>query len=445
MPLDHRTPRTRGRRPALALAALTALAAGGGCQSLGSTNPLAVWRLGGDSSLSRAPTAKETGDDRNLMARWISPKKPPAGNFDASPLVLGSDGWKPMKAEANPEADKEYRAAEALFQQNKLAEAEPAFLALSKNRKGTPWGEKGQFYLAETQYQRGNLVAAHDSFELLMKDYAGTDYAPKLVEREYAIALAWLAECDPKTPAAKKMGFASRFNGGQPLLDTHGYALQALEHVRHHNPKGPLADDAVMRIADEHMAARDYESAALYYDQLITEHPKSEFLQRAQLAVIESHMSGYLGPEYDGTGLLKAREMVKQTLATFPDRPEGNEKLYRTLDIINDQEAERTFSVGDYYRQAHYPGSAEYYFAMIPQRWPKSPWAAKAKVQLAALSKAPRETHAPSKIMSQPGANDPFFTGSGSSGGMNGMGTMTGMGGMGGMGGGGMGMPGGAG
>ncbi len=86
----------------------------------------------------------------------------------------------------------------------------------------------------------------------------------------------------------------------------------------------------------------DYESAALYYDQLITDHPKSPYLQQAQLAAIDARMKGYLGPEYDGSGLEKARELVKQTMATFPDRPAGNEKLYHTLDLINDQEAERT-------------------------------------------------------------------------------------------------------
>jgi hypothetical protein len=151
-------------------------------------------------------------------------------------------------------------------------------------------------------------------------------------------------------------------------------------------------------------------------------------------------MKGYLGPEYDGAGLEKARELVKQTMATFPDRPAGNEKLYHTLDLINDQEAERTFVVADYYRRTGKVASAEYYYGKIPRRWPKSPWAAKAKTQLASLAKMPREISKPSKIMTQPGSTDPMLGGSGGMGGMGGMG-----GGMGGMGMGGMGMPGGAG
>ena len=117
-------------------------------------------------------------------------------------------------------------------------------------------------------------------------------------------------------------------------------------------------------------------------------------------------------------------------MATFPDRPAGNEKLYHTLDLINDQEAERTYVIGDYYRRTGKVASAEFYFGKIRQRWPKSPWAAKAKTQLAVLAKMPRKQSLPSKIMTQPGGLDPFVSGGherhdgpmGHMGGMNGMG-----------------------
>jgi outer membrane protein assembly factor BamD (BamD/ComL family) len=393
--------------------------------------------MGHDDSLSQAPTEAEVGkDDRNFMLRWLRPKTPPPAQVDGSGLVLGSDGWRPMQAKPNPQAEAEFHAAEALFQQGKFQEAEPLFKALAKKRKGAVWGEKGQYYLAETQFQQGKLVAANDSYELLKKDYGGTEFNEKLIAREYAIAQAWLAQSDPKAPPEAKMPWTAHFDGKEPLVDVQGHAIHTLDLVRHNNPSGPLADQAVMRIADEYMKKNDYETAALYYDQLITDHPKSQFLQRAQLAAIDARMKGYIGPEYDGAGLEKARELVKQTMATFPDRAVNNEKLYHTLDLINDQEAERAYVFGSYYRRAGYPQSAEYYFAKIPQRWPKSPWASKAKTELASLAKVPRKRHEPSKIMTQPGSTDSM---PGSQGGMGGMG----MGGMGGMGMGGMGGPGG--
>ena len=441
MPLANRSPEPRRTRSGSALAppgrilAVAALAVAlSGCQTT-NNGWLTALRMGNDTTLSQGPTEKEMGgkDDRNLMLRWLRPKTPPAAEVDTPNLVLGSDGWKPMKGENDPAAEAEFRAAEALFKEGKSAEAETAFARLAKKRKGTNWGEKGQFHLAETQYQRGKLVAAHDSFELLIKDYPGTEFNDKVVDREYTIAQTWLAQGDPKAPNAKKLPWYGHFNGELPLIDTQGHAIRALDHVRHHNPTGPLADDAVLRIADEYMGNRDYELAAIYYDQLIADHPKSPFLQKAQLATIDARMKGYLGPDYDGAGLEMAREVVKQTMATHPDKTADNEKLYHTLDVINDQEAERAYRVGEYYLRAGYPASAEYYFAWIPQRWPKSQWSGKAKTQLASLAKVPRVLHDPSKIMSRPGSTDPILGGSGN-GGMGGMGG--GMGGMGGMGGG---------
>ncbi|WP_422929842.1 outer membrane protein assembly factor BamD [Singulisphaera sp. PoT] len=432
MDLANRHPEPgQGRRTRQWLGAALVLlgtASSTGCLSSGST--LTAWRMGRDSSLSKAPTKEEVGDDRNLMARWLSPKASPYGKAEQrSTLVLGSDGWSPIKTQSNPEADAEFQAAEKLFQQGKLAEAETAFKLIAKNRKGSPWGEQAQFYVAESQYQRGNLVAAHTSFEQLFADYPGTEYIDKLVSREYAIGETWLAQSDPKTPAQKKLPWYSRFNGQQPMLDPHGDGLQALEHVRHHDPTGPLADDAVMRIAHQYIKDGDYEMAAMHYDQLTTDHPKSEYVQEAQLASIDSRIKSYLGPEYDGSGLEKSRELIKQTMASFPDRPGQNEKLYHTLDIINDAEAERTFKVAEYYKRTNKITSAEFYFGKVRQRWPKSSWAEKSKTELASLAKLPRKEFAPSKIMSQPASSDPF------SGGMGGMGS----GGMGGMGGGGMG------
>ena len=106
----------------------------------------------------------------------------------------------------------------------------------------------------------------------------------------------WLSQSDPKAKPEKKLPWYTHFTGGQPIIDTQGTALKALEHVRHHWPDGPLADDAVLQIADYYMRTADYETAAIYYDQLITDHHKSPFFQKAQLAAIDARMKGTWAP-----------------------------------------------------------------------------------------------------------------------------------------------------
>ncbi len=435
--------RARLVRPIFAAIMACALS---GCQSF--SVPFAQWTSGYDSGLAKKITKDEkensssekVEEPRTLLQRWLNPSsasdpkddvvtKLPSSN-SPSTLILGSDGWRPMmKPQKNPKAEKEFDEAHKLFQQGKLDEAEQAFAKIAKNRKGTHYGEKSQFYVAEIQYQQKKYVKANDSYERLFADYPGTEFLDKLVSREYSLAQMWLSQSDPKAKATEKFPWTAHFTGELPLIDTQGTGLRALEHVRHHYSDGPLADDAVLQIAEFHMRTGDYESAATYYDQLIADHQKSPFFQKAQLAAIDARMKAYLGPEYDGSGLEKARDLVKQTMTTFPDRQASYENLYHTLDLINDQEAERTYRVGEYYKKIGKVTSAEYYFGKIPQRWPSSPWAVKSKTELAQLAKMPRKPSVPSKIMTRPGSNDPIY-----GGGMGGMGGM-GMGGMGGMGG----------
>jgi TolA-binding protein len=406
-----------------------------GCQS----GPFGAWGMAKDDSLSKGPTKEETGDDRVFLARWLTPKPVPSYDPEKKmPLVKGPNGMEPPKEAPNAEADAEYKAAYALFERKSYGEAEKAFQAIAKKRAKTSWGEKAQFYLAECYFHEGKLVYANDAYEKLFADYPGSVFVEKLVAREFSIGQAWLALAESKAKPEQQVPWQGRFDGRRPLMDTWGYAKVAFEHVRQHDPSGPLYDDATMVLGEMHMKAADYELAAIYYNQLITDCPKSPFLQRAHLAEIDAHLKGYIGPEYDGTGLEKARERVKQTMNAFPDRTAGNEDLYHTLDILNDQDAERAYKVGEFYRRTGRIASAEYYFGKIPQRWPKSPWATKAKTELASLAKMPRTPSLPSRMLMSPGGVDPFSAASGGPG-MGGMGGNMGMG-MGGMGMGGMGM-----
>jgi outer membrane protein assembly factor BamD (BamD/ComL family) len=427
-----------GRRRAAAL--LAAVLAAAGCRS-DDTSPIARWRMAWDNGLSRPPTADEAGQSGSLLGRWLSVRPPKSSDRTdgGSTLVLGSDGWSPMKAPKDPEADAELQAAQDLFQQNKLVEAEAAFTRIAKKHKGKHWGEKAEFYLAESLYQRGKLVKAHDAYEKLIADYPGTQFLDKAVAREYAIAGTWLAAIDPKAKPEDQASMQARWDGKFPMVDTGGFALSALEHVRHHDPTGPLADDAVLKIADYHYANQNWDDAALYYDQLVTDHPKSPFVQQAILSSIDSKMKGYIGPEYDGSGLEQAKNQVVQTMANFPTERqvshERDDALKNVLNVIDEQMAERSYRIGEHYLWTGKVAAAEYCFAKIPAKWPKSPYAKQAKEQLAKIATMPRKETRASRIMTRPGSSDPMTGGSGAGGGM-----MTAPGMMGPNGGGGMGM-----
>ncbi len=436
----------RGRESApsrlIVLLGLVSLACSG-CSNF--VSPWSQWRAAYDNSLFRRISKDElndvsgSADSGNFMERWLAPKAGHAaiGRDSPSSLVLGSDGWRPIaKTAKDPKADAEYAAAMKLFKDGKLAEAEKAFTQIAKDRKSSPWGENAQYQLAETQFARKHYIDAHDSYEKLHADYPGTDYLDKLASREYQIARLWFAQTDPKAGKDQKIPWYGRFDGRLPLIDVTGSALKALEHVQHNDPTGPLADVAALEVANFHMKHNDYESASIYFDHFIADHGKSPFIREAHDSAIEARMKSYLGPEYDASVLAKARDLVRKTMGGFNPDQATTEKLYRTLDKINDAEAEKTYTDGMYYKRVGKVLSAEYYLGKIPQRWPNSPWAVKAKSELAMLAKMPRTPSKPTKIMIPPGATDPYYSsgpGGGMLGGMGmGMGGMPMMGGMGG-------------
>lgn len=427
-------PLNRSRALRALLGLMTMALASTGCQ--GGSSPGLRGALG--SIPPFASKAPEAGDSRTLLSRWIGEPERDGQVTRTGGLVLRPDGWARKDDPAEDDARAaEFEAAEQLYLQGDLDAAERAFARIARkerrsdgltlfkdpmssipgmedyDRRSSSWGMRALYYLGEIRFRKGNYVGAHDTFEELVKDYPGTPNLDDAVAREFEIAQIWLNQARPADDR-DPLPWHSRLKGGLPLIDSGGHAVAVLEHVRQNDPTGPLADDAVKLIADHYAASGDHETAAFYYDQLASDHPKSPMLHDALVSSVDSKLNAYIGPEYDFSGLVEAEETARRAMQLFPERrtstEDGND-LYHTLDLIADQKAEQAYTYGEYFRSAGYIISAEYYFGMIPQKWPKSPWAEKARAQLAELAEMPREESKPLKMMTQPGAGDPFSQG----------------------------------
>jgi hypothetical protein len=225
----------------------------------------------------------------------ISPSSSGVGVNEA-PTNLQNPSDQLLQAPPKLQFEREFQSAPELFRLGRFAEAERQFAWIAAVRRGTSWGERGQYYLAECQYLQKKYVAALKNFERLHTEYPMTDYRDKLVNREYEIAQLWLAQADPGIPAEKKLPGIARVDGRLPLFGTRTWALHALERVRFNDPTGPLADDATIQIADYYMRRREFDIAALYYAQFVIEFPKSPLLLYARISAIHARIRDYLEP-----------------------------------------------------------------------------------------------------------------------------------------------------
>ena len=247
---------------ALAVAGLLAWLAPGNVAEAG---PIAEWLASRTAPAAMGSTDSDGKTNKSLINRWLAGEKTPfssGSSMGDSSVFLGQKGWEKTRSAPDPTSEAEFAAAKKLYDAGNYAGALKLLtpLATREVKKGSPWGEKAQFWKAEAQFRLQKYVDAHDSYEILIKKYPGTENVEKLVAREYQIAQLWLSHEDPK---AKPMDWTSHFDGRQPLVDSGAFAVKALDHVRLHDPLGPLADDAALRTADHYHTIGDYETRRL--------------------------------------------------------------------------------------------------------------------------------------------------------------------------------------
>jgi tetratricopeptide (TPR) repeat protein len=211
----------------------------------------------------------------------------------------------------------EFQSAPALFRQGKFAEAERQFAWIAQVRKGTTWGERSQYYVAECQYQQKKYIAALASWDRLLIDYPATNYRDQVIRREYEIAQLWITWDKPAFLPRKKAFLLPLFEIAPLRINTDQLAFWALCAIRQADPAGPLADRAHIKIAGYYMMQCDYDSAAAYYDLFLAEYPRSPLCPRARLGALEARLRIYLLNHHDAAGLKMARELAQWCLRAF--------------------------------------------------------------------------------------------------------------------------------
>src|SRR5262249_47880329 len=322
---------------------------------------------------------------------WVKAfKKPPevpTGPMDS--LVLRGGDLEKDKAALETPANPMLEGAHQLRKQEEYAKAAKAFNYLAENKKNPlPVIEEALFYEAECYYQQKEYRYAQPIYKkLLGSEFRYGRFQDQACKRLFEIADIWLEPTRQQIRAYEEKRKGERWvvlpasyfhvSSDKPWMDMEGHALVALEAVRLHDIKGPLGEKALMMIATVKAFHEDYREADYYFTELYKHFPNgpmaSEAIKRA--IICKQMMTG--GSAYDTRVLQEAQQLV-QAAKSYPDLAD-DDFLKRQLISIGNQQADRDFNIGEFYRRIGHPGPAYFYYELVLRTYPGSKYAERAE------------------------------------------------------------------
>ncbi len=300
--------------------------------------------------------------------------------------------YKNMKKTAGYGPDEKIaRAAmqegQALFRDKKYKEAAAKFATAAARWPDSPLEEDALFLKGESEFFFDQYPKAHDTYGGLLKKYSNTRHLDTVVRREFAIGQYWeqLQTAKPAWPVTPNVT-----DGGRPLFDTFGYAIQAYERVRMNDPTGPLADDSLMALGNAYFRRGQFENAAYNYDLLRKEYPNSEHQMKAHELGLQAKMRIYQGTMYVGAPLNDAEKIANQALAQYGEKlgPE-RERVAQARAQIIEEKANREFTLAQYYEQRKSYGAARMYYKSLIDEYPATEKAKEARTRLEKIRNEP--------------------------------------------------------
>jgi outer membrane protein assembly factor BamD (BamD/ComL family) len=302
--------------------------------------------------------------------------------------------WDNFKEAAGFGADEHvaraaFEEAEKQFRQKLYPEAGKLYMTAARRWPTSPLEEEALFMAGEAYFFADRYVKADDAYAELVKKHSGTQHLDKITVRRFAIASYW-----QQRHLAKPQWFITPnlTDKTRPTFDTKGHAIRVWGKLPSDDPTSPLADDAVMNVANTYFASGRYRDADHYYTMLRNEFPKSEHQFQAFLLGLRSKLLVYQGPDYDSKPLEEAEKVAEQLLTQFPRElvAEGEkERVLQARGQIAFQKALREWNRAEYYNRLEYYAAARMHYQTIVEKYPDTQLAASSRERIGQMQGLP--------------------------------------------------------
>lgn len=229
--------------------------------------------------------------------------------------------------------------------------------------------EAWKYLYAEAMFQTGD---AWDGFRLIrtfVEDHRFSDWTPFVEDLQFRIGAALI-----QSPASYFL-FGSDRDDGELVLQ---------EFVERY-PTSPHLPDALRLLGDLAFEEERWFDAQRRFEQLIQDHPESEWVALASFRRVMALYAELLGPEYDFPSLSQTRNELRDYLATEPERPDFREAAAAALAEVEDWIAERHMLDADFYRTVGNRYGERYHLNVLLEDSPTHPLAEDARRRLAEL------------------------------------------------------------
>ena len=230
----------------------------------------------------------------------------------------------------------------------------------------------------DVSYLAGNAEFARKRYFQAFEWYeTQLDYSPRgryynlAVRKEYEIAEKFLA-------GEKRVAL------GILRLSAKADALEILTRVAEHVPGTPLAQKALMRIADWKFDKQKWLEAADAYDVFVELFPKNRKTAYATIQAARATYFSFKGTSFDDTPLVEADQRFRNFAASYPDKA-AKAKVSETLSQIAEVRSEKLLATAQFYERTQKPSASVYYYKMLVKDFPKSQTARQARARLGEL------------------------------------------------------------
>ncbi len=234
---------------------------------------------------------------------------------------------------------------------------------ISEQAPDTPIGTEASVAVAQQYEEKGDFTKALRIYEKLLTEQPDSDFRDLVMNRQYAIATAYLGGQKKRVFRVVKLrGYSEGVRIMEKITDRAGLDTQ-------------LGLNASIAVAEHYERKKEFNAAYLKWWEISSQYQTGKTGRDALLNMARCKHAAYNNhpenkrPFYDASSLSIAKSCYEKFKLLYPgDSEETN--VDTKLKEINEQLAYKQFSIGQYYQRTGNKQSANLYFDMVVHDWP---------------------------------------------------------------------------